>query len=50
MKPDILMLPVGGLGNNIWTMDAADGEMFKREVEKMGIECIIMKYGDETLI
>jgi len=47
LKPDILMLPIGGLGNNIWTMDTADGEMFKREVEKMGIKCSIMKYGDE---
>ena len=79
LKPDVLMLPIGGLGNNIWTMDAADGleavrlispklvipchynvpfifnkrfapaddEMFKREVEKMGIKCSIMKYADE---
>ena len=47
LKPDILILPVGGLGNNIWTMDTADGEMFKREVEKTGIKCSIMKYGDE---
>ncbi len=28
----------------------ADDKMFKDEVEKMGIECTIMKYGDETLI
>lgn len=28
----------------------ADEEMFKREVEKMGIECIIMKNGDEIII
>jgi L-ascorbate metabolism protein UlaG (beta-lactamase superfamily) len=28
----------------------ADDKMFKVEVEKMGIECNIMKYGDETLI
>ena len=28
----------------------ADAGMFKREVEKMGLECILMKYGDETLI
>ena len=25
----------------------ADEEMFKREVEKMGMECSILKYGDE---
>ena len=25
----------------------ADDEMFKQEVEKMGIECSIMKYGAE---
>jgi L-ascorbate metabolism protein UlaG (beta-lactamase superfamily) len=81
LKPDILMLPIGGLGNNTWTMDATDGleavrlispklvipchydvpflfkkrfcraddEMFKREVETMGIECSIMKYGDEIM-
>lgn len=28
----------------------ADADMFKREVEKMGLECIIMKYGDEILV
>lgn len=28
----------------------ADADMFKREVEKMGIECTIMKYGDEILV
>ena len=27
-----------------------DDEMFKREVEKMGIECTIMKYGDEIFV
>jgi len=24
LKPDVLMLPIGGLGNNTWTMDAID--------------------------
>jgi len=24
LKPDVLMLPIGGLGNNVWTMDVAD--------------------------
>ena len=79
LKPDVLMLPIGGLGNNTWTMDVADaieavkliapkmvipchynvpflwikniaradGELFKREVEKLGIECNLMRSGDE---
>ena len=82
LKPDVLMLPIGGAGENIWTMDVtdaleavelispkrvipchynvsffwirninpADDQMFKREVEKIGIECFIMKYGDEIEI
>ncbi len=24
LKPDVLMLPIGGMGNNIWTMDVHD--------------------------
>jgi len=80
LKPDILMLPIGGAGENIWTMDVtdaleavklispkrvipchynvsffwikninpADDQLFKREVEKMGIECSIMHYSDEV--
>ncbi len=31
-------------------LNQADADMFKREVEKMGLECIIMKYGDEILV
>jgi len=31
-------------------LNQADAEMFKRGVEKMGIECNIMKYGDEILV
>ena len=82
LKPDVLMLPIGGPGNNTWTMDvpdalkavklispkmvvpchynvpflwkkkfaAADDQLFKYEVEKQGIECIIMRYGDEIEI
>jgi len=82
LRPDVLMIPIGGMGGGIWTMDEAealeavklispkkvvpchynasflwiknaapaDAEMFKREVEKMGIECIIMKYGDEIIV
>lgn len=82
LKPEVLMLPIGGLGNNTWTMDLsdaleavklisprkvipchynvpffwiknmapADGQLFKHEVEKLGIECSIMQYGDEIKI
>lgn len=82
LKPDVLMIPIGGLGGNVWTMDVsealeavkllspkkvvpchynasflwiknaapADEQLFKRGVEKMGIECFIMKYGDEIEI
>lgn len=82
LKPDVLMLPIGGLGNNTWTMDVidaleavriispklvipchysvplffnkrfapADDEIFEREVEKLGIECRIMQYGDKIEI
>lgn len=82
LKPDLLMLPIGGLGNNTWTMDLtdaleavklispervipchynvpffwiknmapADGQLFKKEVKKLGIECSIMQYGDEIEI
>ncbi len=78
LKPDVLMLPIGGLGNNTWTMDVsdaleaveriapkkvipchfnipflwikniapADGQLFKQEVEKMGVECHIMQSGE----
>ena len=78
LKPDVLMLPIGGLGNNTWTMDVpeaieavkiispgkvipchynvpffwirkaapADDQLFKQEVEKLGIECFIMQRGD----
>jgi len=31
-------------------INPADDVMFKREVEKMGLECSIMKYGDEIMI
>ena len=82
LKPEVLMLPIGGMGNDTWTMDLsdaleavklispkkvipchynvpffwiknmapADGQLFKREVEKSGIECNIMQYGDEIKI
>ena len=79
LKPDVLMLPIGGLGNNTWTMDVqdaieaikliapkivipchynvpflwikkmavADEQLFKQEVEKLGVICHIMHRGDE---
>jgi L-ascorbate metabolism protein UlaG (beta-lactamase superfamily) len=82
LKPDVLMLPIGGQGNNTWTMDVpdaleavkiiaparvipchfnvpffwtkrvapADGSLFKREVEKMGVQCHVMQYGEEIRI
>lgn len=74
LSPDVAMLPKGGLGNDIWTMDAADAleavrlmspklvipchdnvpfvwwkrmaaadaQGFKRDEERMGVECRIM--------
>ncbi len=82
LRPDVLMIPIGGLGENVWTMDVADAleavklispkkvvpchynasflwiknaapadeQLFKREVEKMGIECIVMKSGNEIQV
>ena len=77
LKPDVLMIPIGGkVVNNtmdekealeavrliepkiaipchyncrfLWrkNINPADDDMFKREVEKMGITCHIMKYGE----
>ena len=82
IEPDVLMLPIGGLGNNTWTMDVvdaleavkliapkkvipchynvpflwikniapADDQLFFAEVEKMGIECHIMRYGESITV
>lgn len=82
LKADVLMLPIGGLGNNKWTMNVtdaleavknispkivipchynvpflwkkkmcpADDQFFKREVERMGIECQIMHYGSSITV
>ena len=79
LAPDVLMLPIGGLGNNTWTMDVDDGlravkqiepkvvipchynvpflwikniapaddQLFKLEVEKMGVACHLMGQGEE---
>ena len=81
LKPDILMIPIGGrvMNNTMGEKEAleairlmepkkvipchynggflsqrnvnlTDDEYFKREVEKMGIECTIMKYRDEIIV
>lgn len=79
LQPDVLMLPIGGLGNHTWTMDAAeaveavrlmrprhvipchysvpffwkrqmcpaDAYQFKSEVERLGIACTVLGYGED---
>lgn len=40
LKPDVLMLPIGGLGNNTWTMDVQDAiEAVKLISPKIVIPC-----------
>jgi L-ascorbate metabolism protein UlaG (beta-lactamase superfamily) len=48
MQPK-LVIPMHYNNDFLWkrNFNPADDAMFKREVEKMGIECVIMKYGDE---
>ena len=82
VAPDVLMLPIGGLGQNTWTMDVddaieavrmisprlvipchysvplfwkrrfavADDQRFKREVERLGVECRILGRGEATTV
>ena len=82
LNPDILMLPIGGLGNNTWTMDTTDAveavkiinpqlvipchynvpfllkknaapaneHSFKTKIEKLGVRCELMYYGDEISV
>ena len=82
LAPDVLMIPIGGLGGNTWTMNVpeaidavriirpkmvipchynapflwiknagpADDREFKSQVEQLGAQCRIMKYGDEIKI
>lgn len=77
LTADVLMLPIGGLGQNTWTMDVddaleavklispqhvipchysvplfwkrrfavADDRRFKREAQRLGATCTILKYG-----
>ena len=76
------MLPIGGLGQNTWTMDVdealeaarlissryvipchynvpflwkrkfaqADDQRFRREIERMGIECAILHGGESVTV
>ena len=82
LAPDVLMLPIGGMGQNTWTMDVdeaieavemiapravipchygiplfwmrrfavADDARFKREVEKLGVECHILDSAEAVLV
>jgi len=77
VSADVLMVPIGGLGANTWTMDVdeaveavkmiapqrvipchycvpflwkrrfgvTDDQRFKREVERLGVDCAILRYG-----
>ena len=82
ISADVLMLPIGGLGRNSWTMNVdealeavrlispkrvipchysvpllwkrrfavADDQRFKREAERLGAECTILKYGEAVTV
>ena len=82
LSPDVLMLPIGGMGHNTWTMDVddavkavemiapravipchynvplfwkrrfatADDARFKRDVEKLGVECHILGSAEALLV
>lgn len=82
LTADVLMLPIGGLGQNTWTMDvdealeaarlisaryvipchydipflwkrkfaSADDQRFKKEIERIGAECAILRYGESITI
>ena len=40
LRPDVLMLPIGGLGDNTWTMDVSDAlEAVKLIAPKRVIPC-----------
>jgi L-ascorbate metabolism protein UlaG (beta-lactamase superfamily) len=40
LKPDVLMLPIGGLGNKTWTMDVTEAlEAVKMIKPKLVIPC-----------
>lgn len=82
LSPDVLMLPIGGMGQNTWTMDVedavkaveiiapravipchysvpffwkrkfavADDARFKREVERLGVECHILRSAEQLVV
>lgn len=82
LTADVMMVPIGGLGSNTWTMDVdealeaveliapkrvipchynapffwkrrfalADDKRFQREVERLGVECTILNYGEALTI
>ncbi|MCH9729611.1 MAG: MBL fold metallo-hydrolase [Actinomycetia bacterium] len=82
LSADVLMLPIGGLGQNTWTMDVdealeavrliapqrvipchysvpflwkrrfgvADDQRFKREAERLGVECTILSCGEAVTL
>ncbi len=82
LRPNVLMLPIGGLGRNTWTMDVedalqavaridpelvipchynvpflwkrkfalADDQRFRKEIERMGVECAILHGGESLTI
>ena len=47
-----MVIPCHYNNDILWMKNAnpADDEMFKREVEKMGLTCAIMKHGDEIVV
>jgi len=47
-----MVIPCHYNNDFMWIKKAnpADDEMLKRKVEKMGLECTIMKYGDEIVV
>ena len=49
LRPTVLMLPIGGVGHNTWTMDADDARL-KREVEALGKKCSVLGAGDAVTV
>ena len=51
MSPKMVIPTHYDCGALLWRkLNQADADMFKREVEKMGIACTIMHYGDEIFV
>jgi L-ascorbate metabolism protein UlaG (beta-lactamase superfamily) len=51
-KLNQLVIPCHYGNSFLWIKNAnpADAEMFKREVDIMGLRCVIMKHGDEIIV